>query len=55
VCLDQKNALIGINHVVMQLMQYVARIEACGGVFREGNALTFSHADGVTVALWKKV
>ena len=55
VCLGQQSALIDASYVVVRLVQHVARIEARGPVFRESIALTLSHADGVKVALWKRV
>ncbi|KAF2819221.1 putative N-alkane-inducible cytochrome P450 [Ophiobolus disseminans] len=55
VCLGQQSALIDASYVVVRLVQHVARIEPRGGVFRESIALTFSHADGVKVGLWKRV
>ncbi|OSS53183.1 hypothetical protein B5807_02536 [Epicoccum nigrum] len=55
VCLGQQSALIDASYVVVRLVQHFGRIEARGGVFRESIALTLSHADGVKVALWKRV
>jgi cytochrome P450 len=55
VCLGQQSALIDASYVVVRLVQHFGRIEARGGVFRESIALTLSHADGVEVALWKRV
>jgi len=55
VCLGQQSALIDTSYVVVRLVQHFGRIEARGGVFRESIALTLSHADGVKVALWKRV
>lgn len=55
VCLGQQSALIEASYVVVRLVQHFGRIEARGGEFREKLALTLSHADGVKVALWKRV
>lgn len=55
VCLGQQSALTEASYVVVRLVQHFARIEARGGEFRENLALTLSHADGVKVALWRRV
>ncbi|KAL6706942.1 hypothetical protein ACN47E_004892 [Coniothyrium glycines] len=55
VCLGQQSALIEASYVVVRLVQHFARIEPRGEEFREHLALTLSHADGVKVALWRRL
>lgn len=54
ICLGQQSALVEAAYVVTRLVQHFKRLEPRGGVFRENLALTFSHFDGVKIALWRR-